>query len=260
LSDIFEEVDDSLRQDRLETWWKRYRLVVYGAVALLLGAVALNEFVLAPRAEAARTARALKLETALSELHNGSYQAAQSGFSELADEESKMSPLAAQYLAQSLYEGSGDAEGAAASLARIGGVEGGPYERLAPLKRAYFSADGQSMTELEATLGSLVDDDSPLGALARELVAAKAFATGDIARARTEFNRLRFDAAAPSGVKRRAELALAAIPPAEEVAVEDVVVEDAAAEPAPSETAPETTSDPEPAPSPAPTESEETGQ
>ena len=55
-----------------------------------------------------------------------------------------------------------------------------------------------------------------MGALSRELVAAKAYATGDVARARTEYNRLKFDAAAPAGVVQRAEIALAAIPVAAE--------------------------------------------
>lgn len=249
MSDIFEEVDESIRQDRLEIWWKRYQFFVYGAVALIIAAVAVNEFVIAPRAEAARTARALELETALSELHNGSYAAAESAFAELADGGSKLAPLAANYLAQVRFEGGGDADGAAEALAAIGAVEASPFDRLALLKKAYFKADGQSMTELEATLGSLVEDEGPLGALARELVAAKAFATGDTARARTEFNRLRFDAAAPAGVKRRAELALAAIPAVE--AAEPVL--GAANEAQETETE-------APAPAPAPAESEETGQ
>jgi len=249
LSDIFEEVDESIRQDRLEIWWKRYQFFVYGAVALVIAAVAVSEFVIVPRAEAARAARALELETALSELHNGSYAAAETAFAELADGGSKLAPLAANYLAQVRFEGGGDADGAAEALAAIGAVEGSPFDRLALLKKAYFKADGQSMTELEATLGSLVDDEGPLGALARELVAAKAFATGDTARARTEFNRLRFDAAAPAGVKRRAELALAAIPVAEEA---EPVADAAGKEP---ETETEA-----PAPAPAPAESEETGQ
>tara|TARA_R110000851_G_scaffold162471_14_gene306321 strand:- start:769 stop:1518 length:750 start_codon:yes stop_codon:yes gene_type:complete len=249
LSDIFEEVDESIRQDKLEIWWKRYQFFVYGALALVIGAVAVREFVLVPQAEAARAERALALETALSELHNGSYSAAETAFSDLANGGSKLAPLAANYLAQVRYEGGGDAAGAADALAAIGGVEGGPYERVALLKKAYFKADDQSMTELEATLGSLVDDEGALGSLARELIAAKAFATGDTARARTEFNRLRFDAAAPAGVKRRAELALAAIP-----------VADTPEAPADTGTeTPETESE-APAPAPAPAESEETGQ
>ena len=74
--------------------------------------------------------------------------------------------------------------------------------------------DSQTLPELEATLGDLVEDEGPLGSLARELIASKAVETGDIARARREYNRIGFDAAAPEGLKRRASIALAALPPA----------------------------------------------
>lgn len=212
MSDIFTEVDESMRQEKLASWWGRWRPFVYGSVAVLIGAVAINEFILRPQAEAARAARALELENAVKALEEGQYGEAQAAFQGIVDSESKLSPLAAHYLAQTQLEGSGDAEAAAATLTAIGGTEGGPYERLALLKAAYFRADTLTMPELEATLGALVTEDTALGAMARELIAAKAYATGDIARARTEYSRLKFDAAAPQGVVQRAEIALDAIP------------------------------------------------
>ena len=214
MSDIFDEVEESIRQDKMEGLWKRYRPFIYGAAALLVGAVALNEFVLRPQAEQARNERALAFETALNLLENDQYVEAEAAFRELAEGNGKIAPLAAQYLAQTQYEGGGDATSATRTLSAAAAVEGSPYERLSILKTAYFSVDTQSMQDLEATLGSLVEDEGPLGALARELVAAKAFETGETARARQMFNRLRFDAAATGGVKRRAEIALEAIPPA----------------------------------------------
>ena len=145
-------------------------------------------------------------------LEEGRYEEAQAAFQAIVGSGSRLAPLAAHYLARTQLEGGGDAEAAAATLASIGGTEGGPYERLALLKAAYFRADTLTMPELEATLGSLVTEDTALGAMARELIAAKAYAIGDIARARTEYSRLKFDAAAPQGVVQRAEIALDAIP------------------------------------------------
>jgi DNA-binding SARP family transcriptional activator len=49
-------------------------------------------------------------------------------------------------------------------------------------------------------LGDMKEEETALGALSRELIAAKAYAEGDAARARTAYNRLKFDAAAPQGV------------------------------------------------------------
>jgi hypothetical protein len=212
LSDIFEEVDESFRQDKIETAWKRYRLFVYGGAALLIGAVAANEFIIHPHFAKLRTERALAFETAETQLAEGDYAEAQAGFSDIVDGDSSLSPLAANYLAQTLYEGSGDADGAIRVLQSTGKADGTPFERLALLKAAYAKADTASLAELETALGDLKDDESALGALARELIAAKAYADGDAERARTEFTRLKFDAAAPPGLVRRAELALAAIP------------------------------------------------
>lgn len=212
MSDIFEEVDESLRQEKIESLWVRYRPFVYGGAALLIGAVALNEFVLRPQAEKARAARALTFETAETQLKDGDYAEAEAGFRGIVDGESGLSPLAANYLAQTLYEGSGDADGAEKVLETAGKADGTPFERIALLKAAYAKADKVSLADLETSLVGLKEENSALGALARELIAAKAYAEGDIARARTEFNRLKFDAAAPEGVVRRADIALAAIP------------------------------------------------
>jgi len=216
LTDIFTEVDESVRQEKLASWWAKWRPFVYGAVVVLVGSVAINEFVLKPQAEAAQAARTAELEAAVKALEEGQYEEAAAAFQAIVDGGSKLAPMAAHYLAQTQIEGMGDPAAAAAT----GGTEGGPYERLALLKSAYYSADAQTLPELEATLGSLVTEDSALGALARELVAAKAYATGDIARARTEYNRLKFDAAAPEGLVQRAEIALDAMPLAPETTAE----------------------------------------
>nr|WP_321361194.1 hypothetical protein [uncultured Hyphomonas sp.] len=230
MSDIFTEVDESLRQDKIETAWKRYRLFVYGGAALLIGAVALNEFVLHPHFAKLRAERAKAFEQAVTQLTDGDYTDADAGFEALVSEESSLSPLSANYLAQALYEGNGDAAGATRVLQAEGKADGTPFERLALLKAAYAKADTASLAELETLLGDLKEEESGLGALSRELIAAKAFAEGDVARARTAYNRLKFDAAAPQGLVRRAEIALAAIPIPAETAAEDPTDEAAATE------------------------------
>ena len=233
MSDIFTEVDEGIRQEKLEGLWKKWRPFVYGGVAALIIGVAVNEFVLKPQAEARREARALALENGIRALEDADYVAAEEAFSRIMNDDPKLAPLAAHFLAQTKYEGGGDAAAAAELLASVGGTEGGPYERLALLKSAYFKADTMTLEELELTLGSLADDESTVGALSRELIAAKAFEAGDLARARTIYNRLRFDAYAPQGLVQRADIALAAIPvpPETEEATEAAPAEAAPAEP-----------------------------
>lgn len=233
MSDIFTEVDEGIRQEKLEGLWKKWRPFVYGGVAALIIGVAVNEFVLKPQAEARREARALALETGIRALEDADYAGAEEAFTRIMNDDPRLAPLAAHFLAQTKFEGGGDAAAAAELLASVGGIEGGPYERLALLKSAYFKADTMTLEELELTLGSLADDESTLGALSRELIAAKAFEAGDLARARTIYNRLRFDAHAPQGLVQRADIALAAIPvpPETEEATEAAPAEAAPAEP-----------------------------
>jgi hypothetical protein len=233
VSDIFTEVEEGLRQEKLEGLWKKWRPFVYGGVAALIIGVAVNEFVLKPQAEQRRQERALALENGIRALEDADYAKAEEAFTKIMNEDPKLAPLAAHFLAQTKFEGGGDAAAAAELLASVGGTEGGPYERLALLKSAYFKADTMTLEELEATLGSLVGDESAIGALSRELVAAKAFEAGDAARARTIYNRLRFDAHAPRGLVQRADIALAAIPvpPETEETTEAAPAETAPAEP-----------------------------
>ncbi len=213
MSDIFDEVDEGIRQDKMESWWASNQLYVYAVIGMIVGGVALNEFVLKPNTAKGVAERAHTLETGMVALEEDRFDVAEASFSELAAGKSKLAPIAANMLAETRLE-QGDTDGAAQALAAAGTVEGGPYARLALLKTAYAKADSLSLSELEAVLGSLPAEDGPTGALARELLAAKAWNEGDNARARTEFNRLRLDPNAPEGLRQRAELAMAAIPKA----------------------------------------------
>lgn len=212
MSDIFSQVDESVRQEKLENWWKKWRPFVYGAVAVLVGSVAINEFIVKPQTAKARAERALALENAVKALEDGQYEEAAAAFRAIVEADNKLSPLAAHYLARTQIEGMGDPASAAETLASVSDIEGGPYERIAILKSAYLRADALTMDELEATLGALPTEESALGAMARELVASKAAAIGDFPRARSAFNQLKFDANAPAGVVQRAEIALDALP------------------------------------------------
>jgi hypothetical protein len=212
VSDIFEEVDDNVRADKLDTWWKQYRGFVFAGAGLVVGAVAANDFLLKPYLQKQRAERTRAFETAVADLENGNYAEAETALKAIAEGKGRLAPLAASYLAQARYEGNGDADGAAQALSAIASPTGGPLGRLALLKVAYFNADKQTLADIETTLGPLLAEETELGALARELVAAKAYASGDAARARTEYNRLLFDAKSTDGIRQRAEMALSVIP------------------------------------------------
>lgn len=211
MADIFEEVDENIRKDKATEAWEKYGMFVWGLAAVLVAGVAFLEFMKWQNAQTAEE-RMLSFEEAVQALQDGEYAKAETDLQALVDEKTSLSPLAAHYLAQTKLTGMGDADAAGNILSSVSDANGNPFEKLALLKSAYYKADALSLSELESLLGALKDDEGPVGAMAQELIAAKVYESGDVPRARTLYNRLKFDPAAPEGVRVRSELALAAIP------------------------------------------------
>ncbi len=212
MADIFEEVEEGLRQDRLTVLWKRYGILAYLAGALVIGGVALNEY-LKVQSEQTIERNASRLEAALTEVDARNYETAATQLTTLVGEDIAPSTIAAHYLAGVRLDGNGDAAAAADVLQGVVGDAEDPSEKLALIKAAYLKADTMSREELAGFLVSLSEDDGPFGALASELIAAKALQEGDIEFARREFNFLRLAQNVPPGVMRRAEQALETLPP-----------------------------------------------
>ena len=212
MADIFEEVEEGLRQDRLTVLWKRYGIFAYLAAALLIGGVALNEY-LKVQSDQTTERNASRLEAALTEVDARNYENAATQLTTLVDESIAPSTIAAHYLAGVRLDGNGDAPAAASVLENVVGAAEDPTEKLALIKAAYLKADSLTREELTGLLSPLSEDEGPFGALASELIAAKALQEGDVEFARREFNYLRLAQNVPPGVMRRAEQALETLPP-----------------------------------------------
>lgn len=213
MADIFEEVEEGIRQDRMTTLWKKYGILAYIGAAALLGGVALNEYMKSSKANKIEQ-DTLAYEAALDALDAGEYETATTGFQALIDADTQAASAAAHMLAQVRLVGNGDTDAAAASLEQIAGGNDAATAKLALMKAAYLKADTATRAELEKMLADIRKDDSAFAALAVELIAAKAMQEGDFEYARTEFTYLGISPSAPAGVKRRAEQALATMPPA----------------------------------------------
>lgn len=211
MSDIFEEVEEEVRKDRLAELWRRYGIIVWLLAGALVLGVAFHEYRQARQADALQ-ARMETFETAREALNTGDYEGAIAGFEELVDEDTRLSPMAAHFLAQAIIAGGGDRARAAAVLSQAGEDDDAAFAKLARLKEAYLRSEQMTLDEASALLSGLAEEETPLGALAGEVIASKAFEAGEIARARRMFNRLRFAAYAPSGLAQRAQVALDAMP------------------------------------------------
>lgn len=206
MSDIFREVDEEVRHERLFKLWRKYgNYVVAAFVAVALGvggSVGWKQYRLNQRlAEGAEFAATLDL------LNEGQPALAAERFAVLADDAGAgYAALARLREAEALAE-AGDTDGAFAALERLAADDGADraLRDLAGLLTVLqMIDDGGAPDALEERLEPLMQDGSLWRASARELGGLVAFRRGETARAREIFTGLAADATAPAAVRGRA--------------------------------------------------------
>lgn len=212
MTDIFEEVDQSLREDRLAKIWRAWSLWIYAAIALVVAAVAGYELWKWQVASAIET-DAKVFDTAMTAVANEDLAAAKAAFAQLSQEEGGFATIAS-HMEAGVEKDLGNGNPAIAqALTAAAEKDPGVMGDLARLKLAYAKADTAQLAELESTVAPLIAKGGQVAALARELVAAKALATGDVERARAEYQALSLDLEAPQQLQTRVSQALAVLPP-----------------------------------------------
>lgn len=212
MTDIFEEVDESLRQDTVLKWWKRALpfLIVVGL--LVLGGVAAYEFYRWQRAQEIDK-QAQVFATGMAALEKTDLPAAKTAFAQLAAQEGGYAALSNHMLAQIEKDLAGEPAAIQSHLSAAAADDKSVLGDLAVIKLAYAKADAADLAEIEKTVAPLIAKGGYVGALARELVAAKALAAGDVERARSEYQALSFEIEAPQAMKVRVQQTLLTFPP-----------------------------------------------
>lgn len=209
---LFREVDEELRKDKLQDLWKRYGVVVMaGCVALVLGTggsvLWRNYQADERRAESARFAAALEL------VERGDNATAVNAFAALADDAGGGYALVARFHEAAARAETGDMQGAVAvydGIVADGGADQ-VYRDLAALLAAMHLANIASAADMEARLQTLLADDNPWRFSARELVATVAVREGRTTAALDSFRELAEAVDAPPGVRARAQQMLNAL-------------------------------------------------
>ncbi|MDP3494227.1 MAG: tetratricopeptide repeat protein [Hyphomonadaceae bacterium] len=211
MTDIFEEVDQSLREDTFATWWKRWQWIVYAVVATAILGVAGFQIWLGMRnAEIDKAAVIYDAGFAAQEAKD--LTAARASFAQLETDKTGFKALAGHMLAGVERDLTNDTAAVEAHLAAAAAADTGVMGDLAIIKLAYLKADTSTLAELETVLKPLLDRTGQASALARELIGAKALAEGNVERARSEFEALALDLEAPQGVQQRVSQALSTLP------------------------------------------------
>ena len=211
MTDIFEEVDESLRQDTAATMWKRVWPWLAVILVLGVGGVGIYEFI---RFENAKkiAAQGEVFDTATTAMQKQDLAAAKTAFAELGQGKGGYAVIASHMLAGVDKDLNGDKAAMEPHLKAAAEADKGLMGDLAMLKLAYAKADMAPLAELETMARPLIDKGGHIGALARELVAAKALASGEIERARSEYQALSLEIDAPGQMKVRVQQVLGTLP------------------------------------------------
>ena len=211
MADIFHEVDEEVRRERLKKLWDRYSIYVIGAAALIvavIGAWRGYEYWQAKQAAAAGAA----FESALSLSEAGKHDEAEAAFTKIAGE----APAGYRMLARFR---------AAADLAQAKPPEavktydelaadtslGTTLQDLAAVRAGMLVVDNAPLSEMQRRLDPASAPERSFRHTARELLALSAWRNRDFAAARRYIDMIATDAETPAGTRARAEVLSALI-------------------------------------------------
>ncbi len=211
MSDIFHEVDEEVRRERLQKLWERYSIYLIALAVLIvagIGAWRGYEYWEGKKAAAAGAA----FEAALSLSESGKHAEADAAFAKIATE----APTGYRALArlQAAAELSVDKPAEAVKaydeLAADNSL-GGTLQDLAALRAAMLLADKAPLTEMTRRLQPLAEPSRTFRHSARELMALAAWHNHDFTAARNYINMILSDGESPPGARARAEVLSALI-------------------------------------------------
>ena len=200
MSDIFREVEEDVRREKLEKFWKSYGdYVIAGAAVLILG---IGAFELWQRYETSQREKTSAAYTAASQTTDPA--AAAKAFAELSAGNKNGYGLISKLQEANAMLAQGKAADAAALYRAVGDSDNGPLGAVARLRAGWILSETAPRAELEKLLSPLQGKDSAWRQMADEILAYTDYRLGNAAIASSEFQALADDALAPDMLRDRA--------------------------------------------------------
>jgi hypothetical protein len=211
LADIFHEVDEEVRRERLQKLWERYSVYIIALAVLIvagIGAWRGHEWWMAKQAAAAGS----QFEQALTLSEQGKRAEAEAAFAKIATDAPAGYRLLARFraAAELAQTKPADAVKAYDEIAADPSL-GQTLQDLAALRAGMLLADSAPLSEMQKRLDPLAAPDRSFRASAREMLALSAWHNHDAASARRYIDMMASDAETPPGARARAELLSALI-------------------------------------------------
>lgn len=208
MSDIFQEIDEDLRQDKVARLWKAYGKYLVSLAIFIILAIAGYRFIEHINKENREQASEL-YELASEAGRTGDKKAAIELFSDERFNETMGYAIISKLKKATLAKSNNDPEGMAIVLKQIATNEEIPsyLRNLARLKLIASDSDNY-ISQLDA----LIEGDGPWKFLALELKGGMELEVGNLKEARSIFEELTIEADTPNNMRRRASEILKALP------------------------------------------------
>jgi hypothetical protein len=206
VADIFHEVDEEVRRERLKKLWENYSIYIIGAAVLVVAAIAAwrgYEWWIAKQAAAAGA----QFEAAITLSEAGKHPEAEEAFAKLAAEApSGYRTLARMRAAAELAKTKpADAAKAYDALAADSAL-GTTLQDLAAVRAGMLRLDSASFAEMQKALAPLAEPGRTFRHTTRELLALSAWHAHDYAGARRYIDLITLDPESPPLMRSRAEM------------------------------------------------------
>ena len=197
MSDIFHEVEEDLRNERLKGFWNTYGLVIIGiAVLIILATAGYRGYIYWQNSTAAREGD--QFIAAIDLANSGETGPARDALLSLASDSSDGYALLSRFRAATEAANAGEADAAIATFSDIAndGAVSEIYRTLAAIRIGYLQVDGASYGDMVASVGAIAEDDGPWAAAAMELLALSSYSEGDLRTTRDWLDRIQGSASA----------------------------------------------------------------
>ena len=209
MSDIFREVDEEVRREKLQQLWERHSgLIIAVAALIIIGVGGWRGYEWWESKKAAESGTAFEAAIALSD--DGKHAEAQAAFSKIAAEGSSGYRVLARFREATEFARTDQAAAVKAydALAADSSL-GRPLQDLAAVRAGLLLVDTAPLADLNARLAPLTAPDRTFRHTARELLALSAWRTGDQAAARRWFDMITTDADTPPSTRARIDVLIA---------------------------------------------------
>ncbi len=201
MTDIFREVEEDVRRERIGKLWKAYGNYVIAAIVLLF--VGIGGWQLWERHEQEERAKVAAAFIAAQRISNP--QAAAGAFVDVARTAPKGYASVARLAEAAAMAASGQQASAIDLYKQIAKDDSGPIGMVARLRAAWAMSDNVSRTDLEDLLKPLNQPGSAWRENAQEVLAYADYRAMDMKSALARFSELAADPQAPDSTRRRAE-------------------------------------------------------